>query len=213
MIFKRVFICLLLFFLQQGFADMRDDFFRALEQKDIKRMKILLDKGFDINTQNNQKQNPILLATYANDIELVQFLYDNGADVNARDRNLNSAFLYAGANGQLEILKIIYKKAKVNEVFNYYGGNALIPACERGHVETVKFLLESTNIDVNHINNLQWTALLEVVILGNDSANYVEITKLLLKHGANKYIKDSRGLRAIDYAKQKGFSNIVKLLE
>ena len=109
MIFKRVFICLLLFFLQQGFADMRDDFFRALEQKDIKRMKILLDKGFDINTQNNQKQYPILLATYANDIELVQFLYDNGADVNARDRNLNSAFLYAGANGQLEILKIIYK--------------------------------------------------------------------------------------------------------
>ena len=76
-------------FLQQGFADMRDDFFRALEQKDIKRMKILLDKGFDINTQNNQKQNPILLATYANDIELVQFLYDNGADVNARDRNLD----------------------------------------------------------------------------------------------------------------------------
>ena len=40
---------------------------------------------------------------------------------------------------------------------NRYGGNALIPACERGHVETVRLLLDRSKIDVDHINNLGWT--------------------------------------------------------
>ena len=35
--------------------------------------------------------------------------------------------------------------------------------------------IENTDINVNHINNLSWTALLEVTILGNDSINYQEI--------------------------------------
>jgi len=43
------------------------------------------------------------------------------------------------------------------------GGNALIPACERGHIDTVTVLL-TTKIDVNHVNNLGWTCLLEAVI-------------------------------------------------
>jgi hypothetical protein len=49
---------------------------------------------------------------------------------------------------------------------NRYGGTALIPACHYGHVETVRLLL-GTAIDVDHVNNLGWTALLEAVILGD----------------------------------------------
>ena len=49
---------------------------------------------------------------------------------------------------------------------NRFGGNALIPACERAHVEAVPLLLKA-GIDVNHVNNLGWTCLLEIVILGD----------------------------------------------
>jgi hypothetical protein len=42
-------------------------------------------------------------------------------------------------------------------------GTALIPACHCGHVETVRELLK-TKIDIGHVNNLGWTALLEAVI-------------------------------------------------
>ena len=45
---------------------------------------------------------------------------------------------------------------------NRYGGTALIPACHHGHLENVKVLL-ATDIDVNHVNRLGWTALLEAV--------------------------------------------------
>ena len=43
----------------------------------------------------------------------------------------------------------------------------MIPASERGHVEVVRYLLEETDVDVDHVNNLGWTALLEAVILGD----------------------------------------------
>ena len=49
---------------------------------------------------------------------------------------------------------------------NRYGGTALIPAAERGHVETVRRLIEA-GVDVDHVNKLGWTALLEAIILGD----------------------------------------------
>ena len=209
-IFFSSIFCLNLLFSQV--INMKDDFFKAVKEADIKKIEYFLDNGFDINTKDERGRNAILIATYKNDVSLVEFLYKKGGDVNERDDSLNSAFLYAGANGQLEILKTIYKKAKVNSVFNRFGGNALIPACEKGYFETAKFLLENTDINVNHVNNLSWTALLEVLILGDGSSKYVEITKLLLKHGADKNIRDKQGKRAIDYAKERGFKEIEKLL-
>ncbi|MDQ0202003.1 hypothetical protein J2S10_005214 [Neobacillus ginsengisoli] len=34
----------------------------------------------------------------------------------------------------------------------------MIPASEHGYVDVVKLLLDNTDIDVNHVNNLGWTA-------------------------------------------------------
>ena len=114
----------------------KDDFFKAVKESNIDKIQYFLEGGFDINAKDERGRNAILIATYKDDVKLVKFLYQNGGDVNDRDENLNSAFLYAGANGKLEILKIIHKRAKVNSVFNRFGGNALIPACEKGHFET-----------------------------------------------------------------------------
>jgi ankyrin repeat protein len=49
---------------------------------------------------------------------------------------------------------------------NRYGGTALIPACHYGHVEVVYRLLK-TRINVDHVNRLGWTALLEAVGLSH----------------------------------------------
>lgn len=49
---------------------------------------------------------------------------------------------------------------------NRYGGIPIIPASERGHPEYVRWVTANTPINVNHVNDLGWTALLEAVILG-----------------------------------------------
>ena len=97
-------------------------------------------------------------------------------------------------------------------ILNGYGGTALIPACERGHVDVVKLLLEKTNVKVNHINKLGWTALLEAIILSNGGKSQQEIVRLLLAHGANKNIADKKGVTPLEHAKQKGFKELVDIL-
>src|SRR5687767_13494065 len=53
-----------------------------------------------------------------------------------------SPHLYAGARGHLEILKMTLAHGAGLRSTNHYGGTALIPAAERGHVDTVRALIE-----------------------------------------------------------------------
>lgn len=188
--------------------------YNAVKNNNIENLKNLLkENNTNINCQYKNGETPLMTAVYMKNINAVKLLVENNADVNIQDNRKNSPFLYAGANGYLDIVKLIYKKAKVNSVFNIYGGNALIPASEKGHKEMVKFLLENTAVNVNHINNLSWTALLEVTILGEDTDNYAEISELLLKHGADINIKDNTGKTAYDYAKEKNMTKILNVFQ
>jgi ankyrin repeat protein len=94
---------------------------------------------------------------------------------------------------------------------NRFGGTALIPACHYGHVETVKLLL-TTKIDVNTINNLGWTCLLEIVILGDGGPAHVEITRLVLAAGADPNIADRDGVTPLAHARSKGQSEVAALI-
>jgi ankyrin repeat protein len=87
---------------------------------------------------------------------------------------------------------------------NRYGGNALIPACERAHVETVKLLL-TTRIDVNHVNNLGWTCLLEIVLLGNGGPRHQEVARLVLAADADP--------SPLTHARRRGQAEIARIIE
>ena len=67
------------------------------------------------------------------------------------------------------MLREVLRGAPDLALTNRYGGVSIIPASDRGHVDYVRAMLE-TEIDVDHVNNLGWTALLEAVILGDGGA-------------------------------------------
>ena len=48
-----------------------------------------------------------------------------------------------------------------------------------------------TGINVNHVNDPGWTALLEAVVYGDGSARYQEIVRILLASGADPAIRRS----------------------
>ena len=95
---------------------------------------------------------------------------------------------------------------------NRFGGTALIPACHYGHVETVRVLLGSA-IDVNHVNKLGWTALLEAVILGDGGPRHREIVRLLIANRAAVDLADAQGVTPLGHARRLGQLEIVKLLQ
>ena len=75
----------------------------------------------------------------------------------------------------------------------------MIPASERGHVAYVRRVVQ-TGIDVDHINDLGWTALLEAVILGDGTAPYQEIVAILLAAGADPALADRNGTTPLEHA-------------
>ncbi len=173
----------------------------------------LVSGGAPLEARDAENRTALLLATHANLVEIASALIRARADVNAKDNLQDTPFLYAGAEGRNDILKLILATEKANLRDTYrYGGTALIPAVHHGHPETVRLLL-ATAIDVDHVNNLGWTALLEAVILGDGSPVYQDIVKLLLAGGANVKIPDNDGVTPLDHAKSRGFNEIVRLIE
>ena len=128
--------------------------------------------------------------------------------MNAKDNIRDTPFLYAGAEGRLEILRMTLEAGANLKDTNRYGGNALIPACHHGHPETVRELLK-TDIDIDHVNRLNWTALLETIILSDGGPTHQDILAQLIAAGANVNIADGDGVSPLAHAKQRGYAEMV----
>jgi len=180
---------------------------------DVGRTRQHVGKGTDIEVRDALERTPLLLATRVNGVEVARLLIDAGADVNAKDSIKDTLFPYAGAEGRNEILKMILATRKANlKDTNRYGGVVLIPAAHHGHSDTVRILL-STVININHVNNLGWTVLIEAVIRGEGGKVYQKIVDLLLAVGADWSIADSNGATPLAHAKARGLTEIAHLLE
>ena len=194
-----------------------DAFVAAAARGDHPLMEAMLKRGADVNATNRDGKTALLAATETNRVETVRWLlaYKPRIDHFGKGHNLvdQTPFLHAGAAGHDAILDLLIPLKPDYTILNRYGGTALIPAAERGHVSTVSKLLRETSIDVDHINNLSWTALLEAIILSNGGKDQQQVVRLLLEHGADKSIADKNGVAPLAHAKQRGFTEIVKLLE
>jgi uncharacterized protein len=184
----------------------------AAERGAVEEVERLLRDGAPVDERDARGRTALLVATIHNRVEVARLLIAAGADVNAKDHAQDSPFLYAGAEGRLDILRMTLAAGADLRSTNRYGGTALIPACHRGQVETVRELLK-TAIDVDHINNLGWTALLEAIILGDGSARYVEIVRLLVDAWANPNLADRDGVGPLTHARRRGFRAIAEILE
>ncbi|UOY94580.1 ankyrin repeat domain-containing protein [Ectobacillus sp. JY-23] len=184
----------------------------AVKAGEKKVVKELLKEGVNINARDYKGQTAIMIATYNNDVATAKLLIDAGADVNIQDDMQNNPFLYAGAEGYIDILKLTIMAGANPRITNRYGGTALIPAAEHGYVEVVRELLTYTDIDVNHINHLGWTALLEAIILNDGGTNQQQTIQLLIEHGADVNIADKHNVTPLQHARGKGFKEIERIL-
>jgi ankyrin repeat protein len=148
------------------------------------------------------------------DTEAVRDLLARDAPVNAQDEQGNTALLLAtaGAQGRLEIVRMTMSYGADLKSTNRYGGTALIPACERGHVETAKALI-AAGIDVNHVNRLGWTCLLEAVLLSDGGPRHQLIVSELIAARADLDLPDAKGVTALAHASARGQAGIVRLLQ
>ena len=194
-----------------GMAHASPELLRSAETGDLAGVQRQLRSGAAVDTRDTRQRTPLLLATWGNHPAVAQALIAAGADVNAQDDQQDSPYLVAGAHGRTEILKMTLAHGANLRSTNRYGGTALIPASEKGHPEAVRLLIAAGS-DVDFVNNLGWTSLLEVVILGQDTAVYQDITRQLIAAKANVNLPDKNGVTALQHARQRGLTQIAALL-
>jgi ankyrin repeat protein len=191
---------------------MNNNLISAAERGDTAGVRQLLQDGANIEARDQRGRTPVMAATHGNRVDTVAALIQAGADINIRDNQLDNPFLYAGAEGLLDILKLTIAAKADTKLTNRFGGTALIPAAERGHVAVVEELLTRTDVDVNHINNLGWTALLEAIVLSDGGPRHQQIVQLLVDHGADVNIADKNGVTPLQHARDRGYEAIERIL-
>ncbi|RBL90675.1 hypothetical protein DF182_29955 [Chitinophaga flava] len=185
---------------------------KAAAANDTTAVKQLLAARTDVNVQDHKQRTALMIATYQHHTPVAALLVAAGADVNTQDDMLNSPFLYAGAEGYLDILQLCLKGANY-KIYNRYGGTALIPACERGHIEIVRTLLQDKSFPIDHVNRLGWTGLLEAIILSNGGPAHVQIVQMLVDAGCNVNLADKDGVTPLAHARSRRFKAITAILE
>ena len=133
---------------------------------DADGVAIALRAGAGLEARDARRRTALLLAATHDHVDVAKVLVAMGADPDALDDRHDTPWLVTGVTGSVAMLEALLPANPDLSIQNRFGGLSLIPASERGHVDYVRRVV-STDIDVNHINRLGWTALLEAVILGD----------------------------------------------
>lgn len=189
-----------------------NELIKAVELNDINKIKTLIKADHNLDIQDLRGRTPMMIATYNNEPEIVQLLIHAGADVNIQDDMKNNPFLYAASKGYIHIVRLTIKGGADPTITDRYGGTALIPAAEHGYMDVIKEILTTTKINVNHVNNLGWTALMEAIILNDGDAKQQKTVQLLINYGADVNIPDHNNVTALQHARNKNYKEIEDIL-
>ncbi|MFF7253155.1 ankyrin repeat domain-containing protein [Streptomyces microflavus] len=188
------------------------DLLTAARTGDTDGVRTAIEGGARVDARDEELRTPLLLAVHGDRVEAARMLVAAGADPDAQDRREESPWLATGVTGSVAMLHVLLPAGPDLTLRNRFGGSALIPASERGHVAYVREVLRLTDIDVDHVNRLGWTALLEAVILGDGGRAHLEVVEALLAAGATPGLPDGDGVTALAHAERRGFTELAALL-
>ena len=178
---------------------------------DADRVALALQRGAEIETRDDHERTALLLAATYDWVAVAQVLVANGADPDALDDRYDTPWLVTGVTGSVAMAEVLLPAQPDLTIRNRFGGVSVIPASHRGHVDYVRRVVE-TDIDLDHINDPGWTALLEAVILGDGSERYQQIVRILLDAGADPTIADNEGVTPLGHARANGYDEIARTL-
>jgi uncharacterized protein len=152
-------------------------------------------------------------AVIANDIEEARRLLDEGANPNTPTNTRENAVLHAASELGPEpaMLDLLLGNGGDVDARDANNSTPLIRAAQRGFPELVGPLIES-NSDLDHVNDLNFTALLATVIFGDGTEPYLETVRLLVDAGADVTIPDTHGQTPLQHAELAGQTEVARIL-
>lgn len=159
-------------------------------------VKLLIEKGLDVNARDKQGNGPLFRA--GNKHEIGTFLIENGADPKMENDHGISPFNSKAA--AFDYIKDPKKKDEGQRSDNIF------EAIEKKDLTSIA-LLTAKKCDFNQFNEEGKTPLICAV-----ENNYAEIILLLVKNGANPNLTDRDGNTPLSLARQLGHKKIEEIL-
>jgi uncharacterized protein len=191
---KHIFYLYVLIIFSSANAGSYEDFFKAVKTDDSKTVQQLLQRGFDPNTPDPNKQYGLYLALREPSPKVAKLLIDwPKTDLNAANEATETPLMMAVLKGHVELAAaLLAKDADVNKT----GWAALHYAATNGHIPLITMLLEKhAYIDAESPNGS--TPLMMAAMYGTPAA-----VKLLLDEGADPLLKNQIGMTAVDFAQK-----------
>ena len=163
----------------------------------------------EVNLRNGNGCTALHCAMQHNDTEMVQVLIDAGADIDTESVHL------ASFSGALDVVKMLVRLGARVCVSNNTEGTCLMIAAGRGHTETVRYLLSLPEVELNHQDSAENTALhCAVDVCPIDQTSAVQcalVVQLLIDAGADIEMKNRSGHSPLHNACCFGALDIVKM--
>ena len=173
----------------------------------------LLAGDADPNAIDGAGRTPLHVAAFASHEDAATALVKGGGDPNLLDHERYDIITIAAVADDAEMVRhAIELGGNPGNTTSVYDGTALIAAAHLGHFEVVRALIEA-GAPLDHVNNLGWTALIEAVILGDGKERHIKTVRALVEAGAERTIADRQGLTPLDHARQRGYADMVSILE
>ena len=174
------------------------DIFGAVRNKDIERVRALLDEGVSVDSKSKNGV-PILYTAIHNSresTEIVKLLIDRGANINIKtdkqgDTPLMSAADNTNNDSSIDTVKLLLAFGADINIKSDNGMSALSYAAANSNqnstLETVKLLLDS-GADIENLANNGFTPLM-FAIRNSNTKSSLDTVKLLIDYGADLFVK------------------------
>jgi ankyrin repeat protein len=186
--------------------------FKAVVEGDSVALKQHISATKNIDERDDHGRTALHVCAYTANHEAMRLLVKAGADPNALENDRYDIVTIAAVANDIETLRLsLQLGASASNITSRYDGTALIAAAHLGHVEVVQTLIKA-GAPLDHVNNLNWTALIESIVLGDGGERHTATLKALVDAGANINLADAYGRTPLFLARQHGYANMVAIL-
>ncbi|KAJ7269755.1 ankyrin repeat-containing domain protein [Mycena rebaudengoi] len=193
-------------------ADMGAALQSATSGGHVAMVRLLLDKGANIDLHDANRATALHIASRAGRVEIVRLLLERGAGVNIcskRGETALSAITTSESGptaGNVEIVRLLLAAGADANAHNEQDGTVLWIASVRGHVEIVRLLLEN-GAELDAHDEEHGTALYGAAMTG-----HAEVVRLLLERGADINARAEQTSTVLQAAGWGGDIEVVRLL-
>lgn len=185
----------------------------AAARGDVADIERRIAAGENKEAIDARRRTPLHVAVYQKQHDAARALLRLGADPNRLEIDRYDIITIAAVANDVPMLRIALEGGgNPRAITSRYDGTALIAAAHLGHAEVVRWLI-TAGAPLDHVNNLQWTALIESIVLGDGGAGHTETLRALVDAGANVNLPDGRGSTPLALARSRSYREMVAILE